>query len=876
MNAVSVSHVSFSYPDRDAPALCDVSFVLERGAYTALVGLNGSGKSTAARIIAGLLVPDSGTVEIADGLKTGILFQSPKDQIICGTVWRDTAFGPQNMNLPAGEVELRTIESLNITGMLDCAKRSSMALSMGQTQKVALSGMIALRPDILILDEATAMLDPASRADIFMFLEYWNRRGNTILHITHDEAAIRRAETVIAMQSGAVLWSGRSSDFFADAEIRTAVCGSPLVPEKRAAVAPAAANTAAGDCAAVKSGAAADAGETAAADSSAENAGAGENGARANDAGVAAANTAAAHSADGGADANAAETAAAAATVPNAPAESAAEFSLVFQDVSFSYGERPALRDISFALKKGTLTALTGVSGSGKSTLLELAAGLAAPDSGAVFADGRPALAQQDCDAALFEAFAADDVAFGARNRGVSGAALVRLVKDAMNAAALPFGQFADRQTFSLSGGEKKRLAVAGILALDAPIVLFDEPTAALDGPSRAAVMRMLRNLADGGKTVLFSTHRPDETAFADGVLHITAGRMDSQFPKAAAQFFGAAAEKSASGSAAPSAVCSGGGRAAAVSGTAAPQTLSAEDAARPENAAPYSDGNARPAERDAAAEPECGRRCAADFKDCRFSAAGLTEQRPLSGAKMIAFLRSTAAALNPGGERSDGLVGKLPPLLKYFLFFALFALSFSARSVGLCVLMLALSVLYALLAKFPAGKLFGAMIKIVPLLLFFCVFQMILFPAEEGERVLLPYKYFMVTPSKLLLCLRTLLHTEAALCCICAFVRSTPEYDILTGLSALLRPLSWLRIPTRYIVTITEIIFRFIPLLIDEAAAIIKTQLVRGGLGRAAGFFGKVRALLPLFVPLILQTIRRSEALADALTVRRFDTDSG
>ena len=184
---------------------------------------------------------------------------------------------------------------------------------------------------------------------------------------------------------------------------------------------------------------------------------------------------------------------------------------------------------------------------------------------------------------------------------------------------------------------------------------------------------------------------------------------------------------------------------------------------------------------------------------------------------------------------------------------------------------MFLLSLVYAFLAKYPKRRLFLSLVKTVPLLLFFCIFQMIFYPPLEGERMFLAYRYFTVTPSKLLLCLTTLIRTEGAIACILSFSYTTPEYDIVDGLSVLLKPLAVFHIPVRYVIIITEIVFRFMPLLLDEASEIIKTQLIRGGLRDAKGFFGRVRSLIPLFVPLVMQTIRRSEALADALTERCF-----
>lgn len=748
MRVLSVDHVSYTYPQQSMPAVRDVEFSLECGSYTAVVGLNGSGKSTLARILCGLLDAECGEVSYASGVRSALVFQSPKDQIICSVVFRDTAFGPQNLALPPDEVELRTIESLTVVGLLHKASSPSVTLSLGQTQKEALAGIIAIDPDVIILDEALSMLDPDSRNDIFAFLSYWVRKGRTVVHITHDMDAIRKAQDVIAMEKGKIVYSGTTDDFFSDTELCERITGEKIVHSvfKKN-------NKKATDFSAVSNMSDTEAARrTIACDTAAE--------------------AYAAH------------------------AVKKIEASLAFCNVGFSYGENMIFNNINFSLAKGTLTALTGVSGSGKSTLLEMAAGLLAPSCGEIRCDSRPALCRQNSDAALFERFAADDVAFGPRNRGVRGKALVSLVKRSMDEAGIPYAEYAERQTAELSGGEKRRLAVAGIIALDAPVLLFDEPTAGLDGPSRAKTMALLRSLAVSGHTVLFSTHRPDEADFADEEISVRDGEL----------------------------------------------FLVRSDA----------DG-------------------AAGF-DAQMKRHTLpdTVQPPLEGAKLLNSIREASA--NTGNiKKHGGIIAKLPPAVKFIVFIALFAATLAVRPLSLCACMFLLSLIYAFSAKYPKRRLFLSLVKTVPLLLFFCIFQMIFYPPLEGEQMFLSYRYFTVTPSKLLLCLTTLIRTEGAIACILSFSYTTPEYDIVDGLSVLLKPFAVFHIPVRYLIIITEIVFRFMPLLLDEASEIIKTQLIRGGLRDAKGFFGRVRSLIPLFVPLVMQTIRRSEALADALTERCF-----
>ena len=717
MSVITVKNLNFKYPQNDKAALSDVSFGIEKGSYVAIVGYNGCGKSTLARLLCGLEVPASGSIHIEENNRIGIVFQSPKDQLVSGIVSRDTAFGPQNLGLNPGEVELRVIESLNNVDMLDRASSSTSALSLGQTQKIALSGVLALRPEILILDEAVSMIDPQARKEILELLRYWHKCGNTIIQITHDIEVLADADSVIGIEEGKVFFYGTQKAFLADQANVIRICGESLPKNERSCVG-----------------------------------GAGESG-------------------------------------------------LCLKNLSYLHDKEHGIFNINLNFYKGSLTALTGASGAGKSTLLELCAGLLPAESGEVRCSGktRPVLAQQNAQAALFEAFAADDVAFGPRNRGLSGPELTALVRKSMDQAYLPFDTFGERHTFELSGGEQRRLSIAGILAMDSEVVLFDEPTAGLDSVARKEVMELLRRLACEGKTVIFSTHKRDEADFADREIVIQNGRVESDS-----------------------------------------SVVSIHDA--PHHTQPP-------------LSPE----------------STLSELPPSESASLIASLKNISMNLSRSRRQKQSPVEKLPPALRILLFTILFIFSLAVRPLWLCVAALATGLLYCLLCGFSLKKLFIASMKILPFLLFFSIFQMIFHPALPDEVRFTSWKWFMVTPSKLLFCLATILRTDAALACISGFFVSTPEYDLMDGLNVLLTPLKLCRFPVRYLILIIEIIFRFIPLLVDEAVAILKTQTIRGGLGKVKGKLAKIRAVLPLIVPLIIQSIKRSEALADAITMRCF-----
>ena len=707
MSVISIKNLSFSYAEKKV--IDDISLDIEKGSYIALVGTNGSGKSTLSRIICGLLPQNTGTVKTDPNVRIGLVFQSPKDQIVSGIVSRDTAFGPQNLGLSPSEVELRTIECLNVVDLLEKANASTSALSLGQTQKTALSGMLAIWPDVLILDEAVAMIDPNTRENIFEFLRYWHNNGNTIIHITHDMDAIREAKDIILMEKGKILFTGESKAFFENQDYVNKIEGPKLEIWN---------------------------GKT-----------------------------------------------------------SYEEKRLSFTKVNYKYSQTDVnntLENIDFSIYKGELVALTGPSGAGKSTIMELACGLLKCDSGEIYSSSRPVIAQQNCAAALFENFAADDVAFGPRNQGITGKELKQRVQTSMDQVNLSYEEFGERQTFHLSGGEQRRLAIAGILAMNSDILFFDEPTAGLDGESRYEVMQMLKKLTLEGKTVVFSTHRLDEAAFASREIQIEKGKIISD-------------------------------------------SIEIDDSGKEK-------------------------------------AENLVKQEPYAFESTITSLRNMSLSLSGATKKKKSLIEKIPGWLRILLFLVLFVLSLAVKPLWLCFAMLAVSILYCKFADFSLKNLLKASLKILPFLLFFSVLQLIFHPAIPGEVHFTNWKWFYITPSKLIFCLATIIKTDASLACLSAFFVSTPDYDLIDGLKILLKPLEVIKIPVRYFILIIEIVFRFIPLLIEETNSIIKTQVVRGGFGEVKGKFGKLKAMFPMIIPMIIQTIKRSEALADAITMRCFE----
>lgn len=741
MSLLKISDASYSYPHSKTNALENLNIQIEKGEYIALLGTNGSGKSTLARMMAMFFEPDTGTVELKKDVLPGIVFQQPKEQIVAGIVERDTAFGPQNLNISKSEIELRTIECLSVVGLADRALDRTFELSLGQTQRLAFSGILALFPDFLILDECTAMLDPSARNEILQLVDGWNRKGYTVIHITHDLSETLHAKRVLVLEKGHLIFDDSVENFMKSPNVLNKIFCDDSYLYKRNNF------------------------------------------------------------------------------FDNPPTQNSSllqkkEDALQVKNISFSWQERKVFENLSFSLKKGTLTSLTGPSGCGKSTLFECLAGLQNISSGEIYALNRPSLALQESEAALFESFAGDDVAFGPLNNGVSGKELLLRVKNSMEMVGLPYKEFANRQTFNLSGGEKRKLSLAGIIALDSDIMIFDEPTSALDSYSKKIVLQSLRRLADEGKTVLFSTHRLEEANIADVQLSwsdlISSGAQEILCE-----------QKNFS---------------------AKPQISAEQKIPNEQKKSSVSDSITNPK---------------------------LKKMDAMENTKILKTLRKTSQALISPAKIPLSPVSVLPALLKTILFLSIFTVSIVVRPVFLCAILFAVNILYGILAFYPPKKFFSAIKALLPWILIFAIIEILFF--ELDGNILFQWKKFVITDTKLQAISKIFLRAASLILCVGTFIYTTNERQILDGISLLLKPLSLIKIPVRYAVLVVGIIFRFIPILIEEFSGIIKTQIVRGAFGKAKGF-KKLKILIPLFVPLLLQSFRKAEHLSEALTARYFD----
>lgn len=709
MSFVSVNNVNFSYSDSNINAIKDVSFSVEKGEYIVILGANGSGKSTLARLLFGYLEPTSGKIEIQqDENPIGFVQQHPKYQIIAGTVERDTAFGPENLNLPLVEIKNRTQTCLKQVDLLEKATEKTQTLSLGQTQKLALSGILALSPDLLILDEALSMIDPISRRQILEVLDELNKKGTTIIHISHDLDEALMAKRIIAMNDGKIIFDGSRESFKEEVDISTQIFGNL------------------------------DSSDFSKKDYKKN--------------------------------------------------QINKEISLLLENVNFEYKKgNPILKNISLAFQAGTITAIMGKSGSGKSTLFEVISSLLAPSSGKVYSTGNPSLAFQDAESALFESVAADDVAFGPENLGLKGDELKERVESSMNLCGISFKKYKDRPIQMLSGGEKRKLALAGIIAMDSPIIILDEPSSALDPKSRIQFFELLQTLAQKGKTIIFSTHRVEEAMIADRIIRLHDGKISSD---------------------------------------SNPVQLPLDKTKYTEN------------------------------------------DRHKKYASFLDNLRNVSISEYC---QKKSVIHNMSAGLKTIVFLIVFTSTLIFSNIPILIGTCGIALLYAILAKYPISKILSRIVKMLPWILLFFAFQILLFKNLPQDKILWQWKFISITDTKINLGLRMLFHFVGAMISISVFAYTMEESEIIDGLKFILKPLEKLKFNTKIVTVVVLMVMRFIPILTEEASHIVKTQIIREGIKSTKSFMGKIKAIVPIIVPLILQTIKRSENLSEALEARYF-----
>lgn len=496
---ISIEGVTYRYPDLAATTrdtLHDIQLTIAEGEYIAVLGANGSGKSTLARMINGLLLPDSGNVLIKDKYNTrnpsdlseirktvGMVFQFPDEQIFSSTIEEDVAFGLENFAWEYEAMHARVREVLQHLNLWEIRQRPSYLLSAGQTQRLALAGVLAIRPRCVIFDEATSMLDPLGREMVLRQMQQLQQDGSTVIHITHSMEEASQASRVVVLMEGTVRFDGKPAELFSgDYDLEEWRLEFPpvlqIIHDFRAAGLNIPAKVSSLD----------------------------DLSNWLKDQPV---------------------------THPSiAQPGNLGPLEIEVHQLGHIYLEGTpyqtrAIRATDLSVEKGGGHGLIGVTGSGKSTLLQHLNGLLRPQMGSVrvgsFNTGDPkltlqqlvqyaGLVMQNPEVQFFEEFVGDEVAYGPRTLKVDEP-LARRVRWAMEQVGLDFDAFKDRRIHGLSGGEKRKAALASVLALKPQVLLLDEPTAGLDPATHRDILAVFKRMMSEGVTIVASAHNMDDIA---------------------------------------------------------------------------------------------------------------------------------------------------------------------------------------------------------------------------------------------------------------------------------------------------------------------------------------------------------------------------
>lgn len=527
---IKIRDLAFEYFERDEEgyltdminAIRGINFDAKKGEIIGIVGKNGSGKSTFAKILNRLLLPIEGTViiggrdaleeeNILDVRKTvGMVFQNPDDQLIGSIVAEDVAFGAENIGVPGYKLWKRVLSAIEQAGLTvygakskDVADRRINELSGGEKQKVALAGVLAMEPKCIVLDEATSMLDPKSRWDIIRLMKKLQEElGITIIMITHMMEELIIANTIYVMHQGKIVMRGRKEAIFSEGEklMQYGLDLPPVVELKNKLydehiISDQYIYTVDGIVNRIKM----------------EYPNAFEKGI----------------------------------TLPdNIDSHNKIDpvNAILMDKVCFSYGEKEVLKDVSLSVGKGEYVAVVGSTGSGKSTLLSHIPRLLKPSSGTVYVDGidvcdrttdirklrcKIGYVFQYPEQQLFAKNVYEDVVFGPRNVGVSKVEAEKRAYEAIKLVGLPDDIY-DMPISKLSGGQKRRVALAGVLAMKPEYLILDEPVAGLDPEGKREMLDIIDTLhKEVGITILMVSHDIESVAtYADRVIVVDKGEI--------------------------------------------------------------------------------------------------------------------------------------------------------------------------------------------------------------------------------------------------------------------------------------------------------------------------------------------------------------
>lgn len=529
MSMIKTDNLIFEYEKRDEEgnvigthcAIDEVNLDIEPGQFIAILGHNGSGKSTLAKHMNAILVPSGGTMWV-DGKDTkeeenlwdvrqtaGMVFQNPDNQIIGTVVEEDVGFGPENLGVPTEEIWQRVEKSLSAVGMIEYRHHSPNKLSGGQKQRVAIAGVVAMCPKCIVLDEPTAMLDPNGRKEVLRTVEELRKREHvTVILITHYMEEVIGADRVIVMDQGHVVMDGTTREIFSQVELlKKYRLDVPQVTMLAHGLKQRGLD--------IKEGIL----TTNELIEALEKAGDWRQNQK---------KTYVGH----------------AETVVEKEKKENPILKLEHIEYVYSSGtayEKRALKDINLDIYEGEFVGVIGHTGSGKSTMIQHLNGLMKATSGALYYNGENiydekynlrqlrnnvGLVFQYPEHQLFEIDVLTDVCFGPKNQGLTEEECKKRAIEALELVGLS-EKYYDTSPFDLSGGQKRRVAIAGVLAMRPKVLVLDEPTAGLDPKGRDEILDQIAYLQkERNLTVILVSHSMEDIAkYVDRIVVMNKGR---------------------------------------------------------------------------------------------------------------------------------------------------------------------------------------------------------------------------------------------------------------------------------------------------------------------------------------------------------------
>ncbi|MDO8670008.1 MAG: energy-coupling factor transporter ATPase [Dehalococcoidia bacterium] len=804
---IEFENVTFAYPGRE-PVLAGFNLSVAEGSFVSLIGRNASGKSTIVKLLNGLLLPQGGSVTV-DGRQTDqgahireirkmvqLVFQNPDNQVVGVTVEEDIAFGLVNLGITWPEMGKRIDEALDFTRLRPLRSRPVAELSGGEKQRVAIAGVLVMTPKCVILDEATSMLDDEGRVEVLRLVQLMNKEmGMTVIQITQHLDEVLESDRIVVLDGGCIVLEGTPSNIFAHPDRLQAFglvapsvvrLGQELVgigvdvslPLLRLS-----------DLDRVLASPVLTTLSTAFVGQS---------------------------------------------TRPNVSDDRDAAsirgrsgkgcLRIELRNVSFAYNcgradEVIALRGVQAAIAADEVVAILGRQGSGKSTLLQHLNGLLQPTSGQVLVDGgllnsqraaalraRVAMVFQYPEHQLFAPTVFDDIAFAARQRSLTASEVAQRVSDAAALVRLDLDRQGSRRPLELSGGERRRAAIAGALVGCPSILLLDEPMSGLDPLARlelAAIIRSLR--AEAGMGIVLVSHSLEEAlSVADRLIVMDRGTIAF-------------------------------------------------------------DGSPDDLFRQAESLTRWGLQLPIVFQfveSLRESEKGFRGLGSGVGGRALPSLLPTP---DPRPLVVTSTLHRLDPRTKLLVGLTLTAGLFAANTYPPLLALALVAPLLCRLSRYPLMSVLGSLRPILMVLVGASFLHLFASPgpyyAEFG-----PFKLSQPGVAEAgMVDLRL-----ASFMIIAALLTwTTSPMAMAEGVERLLSPLARFGVPIRDLSMMVGIALRFVPTLTSELQRLVKVQSARGVDFSQGGLIRRARKLAPLVIPLIITTMERSDELAIAMESR-------